>query len=300
MPAKDQGPENIISITQVCETIPHITSACRKYNIRSKDVWIFWDMDLTLGVPDSLNSPAFDPFFEELLKAIPLDTKISPELAKKKRVKQALKICHAAQRSSRSKPVEDYALGTVDIVHGLQKRGFMNMLLTARSKNIYECTLRQLNKDLNIDFSSSNPMPQYVYPQNILMFNNELDEKGECSYFNGSLCCGNHDKGEKIVNLITEVRKENGEIPAMIVMVDDKVYNAVAVQKALKFHPEFSNIIFLGFEYAACKDDVSRFKKEFSTHFNDVFRPMIIKAWAHIAATASRPTTPLIFEQARA
>ena len=256
----------------------HFNSPVADEPISANEILLAFDIDNTIGGPE--NEIASDQCFSKLLES-------------KVALHKVLKICHSAQKVTELKPVEETRfdadnpdetiLGTLDTINFLQHWGFKTMALTARSQNIYESTLRQFaSSRLKIDFTSSSPYPKATYPGSIVTFNETSDAKGDCRYFNGILFCGNHNKGEKLIQLL---RLSNYH-PKAIILIDDKRANLEKVEAALKSNPAYADIIFIGLRYGACDEAVSKFNLAAQL-------PQISAIWRTVA---SRPGSPLFAE----
>lgn len=252
----------------------HFNSPDAYKPIPASKILTIFDVDNTLAEP--LDEVASDQCFSALLKRnVPL--------------RKILRFCHTAQKATNLKPIEETRfdpqnpnetiLGTIDTIRFLQKWGFKTMVLTARSSNIYECTLRQFAQNLKIDFTDSSPYPRALYRKSEITLNTESDEKGDCRFLNGTLFSGNHNKGLKLIQLLKHI----GYHPKAIIFVDDKQKNLENVRDALQKDPYFADVIFIGLRYGACDEKVKSF--ELKSHHLERWKPL-----------ASRPNSPLFDE----
>ena len=117
---------------------------------------------------------------------------------------------------------------TVPLIHDLQQRCVITIALTARSLDLTYRTIEQLGQ-IGIHFNGAGPADcPIVY-----------GDGKPALYIQGILFCGNHAKGEALINWLKEIDYH----PNKIIFIDDKMKNLEAVDKMLpKNHYHFIGI----------------------------------------------------------
>jgi len=216
----------------VHNSIKDINQYCEN---KEGDVLVLCDLDNTLIEPkvEREDSPVGgDQWFSGLVEYVKNKKGISTLDA----VKIVLPMHYDVQNRVVLKPVEEEK--TVETIHDL-KELYWVMGLTARSLPLVDLTVKKVS-DLGFLFSFGS----YSFQKKLSVDSVRLKD--------GILFCGNNDKGEALLELLS-VLKIN---PKTIIFIDDKYAN---VEKLDKIFQSRKDIEFIGIHYIYLKSKVESF-----------------------------------------
>lgn len=213
----------IIETDQLHDVLIHLDEA-------NEDTLIIFDIDNTLAAP--AHELGSDQWFTHMYKK-----KMAEGMSVNEAIDAVLPLYYSIHFSIMLEPVEE--IGTY-LVRNLQAQGIKVIALTARSLPLMYRTIQQL-AHIGIDFSCANFVDGEL----------SLDLALPSKYKNGIVFCGNNDKGYVLLHFFDLV----GFHPRKVIMVDDKLKNIAAVEKAL----EERGIEFVGLRYSRVDNKVENF-----------------------------------------
>ncbi len=186
-----------------------------------KSTLVMFDIDNTLG--RFSNDLGSDQWFYAMLESFK-----SQGLSQEKALEKLLPISFQIHYYSWMIPVEK---DTVSVVNTLQKKGVSVIGLTARSLELTQRTIEQLDH-MGIYFTKTDP---HECPLKYGMEKPGL-------YIDGIIFSGRYNKGEMVYNWFKAIKYQ----PKKVIFIDDKLKNLESVEQALVKR----NFPFIGIRYS--------------------------------------------------